>query len=116
MRTTKISSRSQCQLVLSNLIDHGYITQLIATNYGVRRLASRHPKSTLQLDVLLRATQPPVVSAIDRLCAPCCALDSALPPEFRDGDELDGRKQFSDSKRRVSRIGIRSSLRKHRYQ
>jgi hypothetical protein len=36
-----ISTRNQCQIVLKHLIDHGYITQLIATNYGVRRLASR---------------------------------------------------------------------------
>lgn len=36
-----ISTRNQCQTVLNHLIAHGYITQLIATNYGVRRLASR---------------------------------------------------------------------------
>lgn len=36
-----ISTKNQCQIVLKHLIDHGYITQLIATNYGVRRLASR---------------------------------------------------------------------------
>lgn len=36
-----ISSKNQCQIVLRHLIDHGYITQVIATNYGVRRLASR---------------------------------------------------------------------------
>lgn len=34
-------SKSQNQLVLNHLIDHGYITDLIARNYGVRRLASR---------------------------------------------------------------------------
>lgn len=33
--------KNQCQLVLNHLIDHGYITDLVARNYGVRRLASR---------------------------------------------------------------------------
>lgn len=33
--------KSQCQLVLDHLIDHGYITEVIARNYGVKRLASR---------------------------------------------------------------------------
>ena len=37
-----ISTRNQNQIILKHLIDHGYITQLIATNYGVRRLASRN--------------------------------------------------------------------------
>jgi hypothetical protein len=32
---------SQNQRVLNHLIDHGYITQSIASNYGIRRLASR---------------------------------------------------------------------------
>jgi len=32
---------SQNQIVLNHLIDHGYITDVIARNYGVRRLASR---------------------------------------------------------------------------
>lgn len=32
---------SQKQLVLNHLIDHGYITQVIAGSYGIRRLASR---------------------------------------------------------------------------
>jgi Helix-turn-helix domain len=32
---------SQTQLVLNHLISHGYITEVIARNYGVRRLASR---------------------------------------------------------------------------
>lgn len=36
-----ISTKNQCEIVRKHLIDHGYITQLIATNYGVRRLASR---------------------------------------------------------------------------
>lgn len=31
----------QNQRVLNHLIDHGYITQLVASSYGVRRLASR---------------------------------------------------------------------------
>lgn len=34
-------SKVQNQLVLDHLIDHGYITDLIARNYGVRRLAAR---------------------------------------------------------------------------
>lgn len=33
--------QSQNQLVLNHLIDHGYITEVIARSYGVRRLASR---------------------------------------------------------------------------
>jgi hypothetical protein len=33
--------KSQCQLVLNHLIDHGYVTEVIARSYGVRRLASR---------------------------------------------------------------------------
>jgi len=32
---------SQNQRVLNHLIDHGYITQTIANNYGIRRLAAR---------------------------------------------------------------------------
>lgn len=32
---------SQNQFVLNHLIDHGYITQVIASSYGIRRLASR---------------------------------------------------------------------------
>lgn len=32
---------SQNQFVLNHLIDHGYITEVIARNYGIRRLASR---------------------------------------------------------------------------
>lgn len=36
-----ISSSNQNQLILGHLVKHGYITQLIASNYGVRRLASR---------------------------------------------------------------------------
>lgn len=32
---------SQNQFVLNHLIDHGYITQVIAGSYGIRRLASR---------------------------------------------------------------------------
>ena len=36
-----MAKKSQCQLVLDHLIDHGYITEVIARNYGVRRLASR---------------------------------------------------------------------------
>jgi Helix-turn-helix domain len=27
--------------ILNHLIDHGYITQIIASNYGIRRCASR---------------------------------------------------------------------------
>lgn len=34
-------SKVQNQRVLDHLIDHGYITQTIATSYGIRRLASR---------------------------------------------------------------------------
>lgn len=34
-------SLNQNQFVLNHLIDHGYITQTIANNYGIRRLASR---------------------------------------------------------------------------
>jgi hypothetical protein len=34
-------SKSQNQRVLDHMIDHGYITQVIAGNYGIRRLASR---------------------------------------------------------------------------
>jgi hypothetical protein len=33
--------KSQNQLVLDHLVDHGYITEIIARSYGVRRLASR---------------------------------------------------------------------------
>jgi hypothetical protein len=32
---------NQNQRVLNHLIDHGYITQSVASNYGIRRLASR---------------------------------------------------------------------------
>jgi hypothetical protein len=32
---------SQNQLVLNHLIDHGYVTEIIARSYGIRRLASR---------------------------------------------------------------------------
>jgi len=32
---------NQCNRVWNHLIDHGYITQVIAGNYGIRRLASR---------------------------------------------------------------------------
>jgi hypothetical protein len=32
---------TQNQRVLSHLIDHGYMTQTIASSYGIRRLASR---------------------------------------------------------------------------
>ena len=32
---------SQTDLVLDHLVDHGYITPLIARNYGVERLAAR---------------------------------------------------------------------------
>lgn len=32
---------NQNQRVLNHLIDHGYITQTIASSYGIRRLASR---------------------------------------------------------------------------
>jgi hypothetical protein len=32
---------SQNQRVLNHLIDHGYITQIIASSYGIRRCASR---------------------------------------------------------------------------
>lgn len=39
---------TQNQRVLNHLIDHGYITDLIARNYGIRRLASRiHDLRTL---------------------------------------------------------------------
>lgn len=31
----------QCKLVLDHMLSRGYITQLVATNYGVTRLASR---------------------------------------------------------------------------
>lgn len=33
--------KSQNQLVLDHLIDHGYITEVIGRSYGVRRTASR---------------------------------------------------------------------------
>lgn len=39
---------NQNQRVLNHLIDHGYITQLIASNYGIRRLASRIHDLTLE--------------------------------------------------------------------
>lgn len=32
---------NQCQLVLNHMVRHGYITPLVANNYGVTRLASR---------------------------------------------------------------------------
>jgi len=32
---------SQLDLVKTHLKNHGYITQVIASNYGIRRLASR---------------------------------------------------------------------------
>lgn len=38
MTVTKIPQRRR---VLDHLIDHGYITDLVARNYGIRRLASR---------------------------------------------------------------------------
>lgn len=31
----------QCQIVLNHILQKGYISQLVATNYGVVRLASR---------------------------------------------------------------------------
>lgn len=51
-----ISTRNQCQVVLKHLIDHGYITQLIASNYGIRRLASR--MSSLKQQGLQFESQP----------------------------------------------------------
>ena len=33
--------KNQNQRVLDHLINHGYITQVIASNYGIRRLAAR---------------------------------------------------------------------------
>lgn len=33
--------KNQNQTVLNHLIDHGYITQSVASNYAVRRLAAR---------------------------------------------------------------------------
>ena len=33
--------KPQNQRVLDHMIGHGYITQVIASNYGIRRLASR---------------------------------------------------------------------------
>lgn len=35
------SAKCQNQRVLDHMIDHGYITQVIASSYGIRRLASR---------------------------------------------------------------------------
>ena len=37
----KQNSINQNQRVLNHLIDHGYITEVVARNYGIRRLASR---------------------------------------------------------------------------
>jgi hypothetical protein len=37
----KQTSINQNQRVLNHLIDHGYITEVIARSYGIRRLASR---------------------------------------------------------------------------
>jgi hypothetical protein len=39
--TTSEPKQTQRQLVLNHLLTHGYITDVIAQNYGVRRLASR---------------------------------------------------------------------------
>lgn len=36
-----INGKSQNQFVLDHLIDHGYISDTIARNYGIRRLAAR---------------------------------------------------------------------------
>jgi len=36
-----INGKSQNQFVLDHLIDHGYITDTVARNYGIRRLAAR---------------------------------------------------------------------------
>jgi hypothetical protein len=36
-----LNGMSQNQFVLNHLIDHGYITEVVARNYGIRRLASR---------------------------------------------------------------------------
>jgi hypothetical protein len=41
MRSTALTSKSQVQFIRDHLIDHGYITEVIARSYGVRRLASR---------------------------------------------------------------------------
>jgi hypothetical protein len=38
---TKPLKTSQNQFILNHLIDHGYITDVVARNYGIRRLASR---------------------------------------------------------------------------
>ena len=35
------STKTQNQRVLDHLIDHGFVTQVIASSYGIRRLASR---------------------------------------------------------------------------
>lgn len=32
---------NQNQKALNHLIDHGYVTQVVATSYGIRRLAAR---------------------------------------------------------------------------
>jgi len=40
-RNFSMTKLSQNQQVLNHLIEHGYITDAIARNYGVRRLASR---------------------------------------------------------------------------
>ena len=39
--TTKTNKRPQYAIVLDHMRNHGYITQLVAGNYGVTRLASR---------------------------------------------------------------------------
>lgn len=42
----------QCRLVLNHIHRHGYISQLVATNYGIPRLASRiHDLKIAGIDV-----------------------------------------------------------------
>lgn len=44
--------KTQCQLILTHIINHGYITPLVASNYGVERLASRiHDLKKAKFDV-----------------------------------------------------------------
>jgi hypothetical protein len=50
-------SKTQNQRVLDHMIDHGYITQTIAGNYGIRRLASRIHDLTKEGVTITRTTK-----------------------------------------------------------
>jgi len=86
---------SQNQLVLNHLIDHGYITEIIARSYGVRRLASRiHDlKLTGGVDVQKDMRK-------DDLRVPYAYY--YLPPDVRDAERQTRAEGYDWSMRKVS--------------